>query len=290
MNAILKDERPRSMGTMFKSFARQLVPRSLWAKLRTWRLRRSLSAFTPYVVENTYCGVPLKIRIADPLAQGWYNGPWGASTEIDLLRRGSLREGAIVFDLGAHQGVVAMVLASIVGPAGKVVAVEALPHNAKACSDNVELNGFTNLQVEAAAVADRPGTVELGTDLDAQVKNEATTITTICVPAVTIDQLAERHGSPEVLFIDVEGYECHALRGAPSTMTRRPDCFIEIHRGCGLELAGGSVDEIFERLPESAYTRFAWNEAHPTPVEVRSPADCPAGRFFLAALRRSAGT
>jgi hypothetical protein len=39
---------------------------------------------------------------------------------------------------------------------------------------------------------------------------------------------------PDILFIDVEGFEVHALKGATHTLQGRPDCFIEVHVGCGL--------------------------------------------------------
>ena len=138
-----------------------------------------------------------------------------------------------------------MILAHHVGPSGQVVAVEALPHNARLAAVNRDLNGFAQVHVEAAAVADRPGELEIAMDLDAHVKHAATDIGTVRVPAVTVDELAEWHGPPDVLFIDVEGYECHALRGAARTLERRPDCYVEVHGGCGLEQAGGSVGQIF---------------------------------------------
>ena len=177
-----------------------------------------LANFTPYTAEHTYAGVGLKVRIADTLAQGWYDHDWGPLPEIDLLRQGALHPGARVLDLGAHQGVVAMILAHHVGPSGQVVAVEALPHNARMAEVNRDLNGFGQIRVEAAAVSDQPGELEISTGLNGQVRNAATDIGTTRVPAVTVDGLAERHGPPGVLFIDVEGYECHALRGAARTL------------------------------------------------------------------------
>jgi FkbM family methyltransferase len=269
-----------------KRVVRCLVPRWLWSRLRTWKQRRKLAGFRPYNVEHCYAGVRLKVYLADPLAQGWYDHDWGALPEVDLLRQGALTPGARVFDLGAHQGVVAMVLAHHVGPSGQVVAVEALPHNASVCEINWDLNGLGQIRVEAAAVSDRPGELEVGDGLNGQVQNATTDIATVRVPAVTVDELADRYGPPDALFIDVEGYECHALRGAARTLTSRPDCYIEVHGGCGLELAGGSVAEVFEHLPAAVYEFLAWTEPAPTPVAVRGPEECPPGRFFLVARRR----
>ena len=271
---------------MLKTLLRRAAPRWLWTRLRTWKMRRVLADFRPDTAEHAYAGIRLKVRIADPLAQGWYDHDWGPLPEIDLLRQGALAPGARVFDLGAHQGVVALVLARHVGPSGVVVAVEALPHNAGVAEINRDLNGFAQVRVEAAAVSDRPGELEIATGLNGQVRHAATDIETVRVPAVTIDGLAERHGPPDVLFIDVEGYECHALRGAARTLQSRPDCYVEVHGGCGLEQAGGSVAEVFRHLPAADYEFDAWTEERPTPAAVGGPADCPPGRFFLVARRR----
>jgi FkbM family methyltransferase len=270
---------------MIKRLAHRLAPRWLWRRLRGWRMRRMLAAFRPYTVEHSYGGVALKLRIADPLARGWYDRDWDPLPEVALLRRSGLGPGACVFDLGAHQGVVAMILANVVGPGGQVVAVEALPHNARACRTNVDLNGLAQVRTVAAAVADRSGELNIALDLDAQVEHTATSTSCVRVAAVTVDGLAERYGPPDVLFIDVEGYECHALRGARRTLERHPACFVEVHVGCGLEPAGGSVAEIFQHLSAAGHDFFAWTEQRPTPAPVRGPDEVPPGRFFLAAVR-----
>jgi FkbM family methyltransferase len=268
---------------MIKDLARRLTPRWLWSRLRTWKQHRTMAGFVPYTVEHTYAGLRLKVHIADPMAQGWYDHEWGKLVEIELLRAGRLRQGARVFDLGAHQGLVAMLLAHEVGATGQVVAIEALPHNAHVCRVNQELNGTAHVLVEAAAVAERPGQVDVCIDLNAQLKTSRTNIATVRVPAVTVDELTERYGPPDVLFVDVEGYECQVLRGAARTLNRRPDCFLEVHGGCGLEQFGGSVAELFAHLPTAAYDFLAWSEDARAPVAVAGAAECPPGRFFLVA-------
>jgi FkbM family methyltransferase len=247
-----------------------------------------VAGFLPYVVEHDYAGVRLKVRIADPLAQGWYDHPWQPMPEVDLLRSNGLVPGARVFDVGAHQGVVALILAHHVGSDGEVVAVEALPHNARMCEANRDLNDVRQLRVEAAAIADRSGSLEVTLDLNAHVGRRTSTITTVRVPAVTIDDLGEKYGQPDVLFIDVEGYECHALRGAQRVLSRSPACYVEIHRGCGLESSGGSLAGVFEFFPAERYRLRVWSDADHAPREAVGPLDCPSGgRVYLVAVRRT---
>src|SRR6516165_11386925 len=68
-------------------------------------------------------------HIADPLARGWYDHDWDRLGEIDMLGANGLRGDCRVFDLGAHQNVVAMMWAKEVGPSGTVISVEASRHN-----------------------------------------------------------------------------------------------------------------------------------------------------------------
>ena len=74
---------------------------------------------------HNYGAGTLKVLLVDPLSEGWYDVDWAELPEIAALRNSLLRPGARVFDLGAHQGVVAMMLAREVGERGLIVAVEA---------------------------------------------------------------------------------------------------------------------------------------------------------------------
>jgi hypothetical protein len=105
------------------------------------------------------------------------------------------------------------------------------------------------------------------------------------VLGVTIDELAACHGRPDVLFIDVEGYECHALRGARNTLASHPDCFVEVHSGEGLEKYGGSESEVASFFPEAVYelSYYIENLHGLRPVSAR---ELPKGeRFHLLAIK-----
>jgi FkbM family methyltransferase len=269
---------------------KQLVMRGLppgvagW--LRAWRVRRMIAAYSPRVVRHTFGSGPLSVYLSDPLAQGWYDHDWSELPEITWLRRTRLRAGARVFDLGAHQGVVAMMLAREVGPTGQVVAVEANPHNAETASRNGRLNGMDALTIVQAAVSDRSGRLTFNQGLNGQLDDGTGAGGRILVNALTIDELAVRFGPPDVLFIDVEGCECRALAGASAVLLARPDVFVEVHVGCGLEKFGGSVADVCAFFPEEHYQLFGRAEQDadfrplvPTDVLTRD-------RFFLLALAK----
>jgi hypothetical protein len=87
------------------------------------------------------------------------------------------------------------------------------------------------------------------------------------------------------LFIDVEGYEVEALRGAVKTLATGPDCFVEVHVGAGLERFGGSVADLLRFFPKEQFTLHVHSESHRQPVLLASaPVELLKTRFFLTAV------
>lgn len=270
-----------------KGLIGRLLPSRLRGCIRTWRLKALVRGFSPRIVRHSYGGHELQIQLADPLSVGWYDKGWPVLNEIRFLRSHSLRPGATVFDIGAHQGVVALMLSREVAAHGKVVAIEASPHNAAAAEVNVRLNQAANLVVRCAAISDRPGRLTFNQGLNGQVDDGSGAWGRAEVLALTIDQLTEEYGPPDLLFIDIEGFECQALRGAAATLSRyHPDCFIEVHIGAGLERFG-SINELLDHFPSELYKLYYLpDEKHfaspipATPDELRSVDE----RFFLLAV------
>jgi len=204
-----------------KAQIKQLLPSRLWAKLRLVRQYYMLRRYPRRLAQHTYGGVPLTVYLADPLAEGWYDHDWPELPEIALLAQHSLKPGARVFDLGAHQAVVALMLAHQIEPMGMVVAVEANPHKVAIADKNRELNQAENLRIIHAAIAEASGSLVFNQGLDGQVDSGTGEWGRTVVNALTIDDLTRDYGPPNVIFIDIEGYESKALEGARESLAGR---------------------------------------------------------------------
>jgi FkbM family methyltransferase len=271
---------------VIKELSRTLLPSRVWTSLRVARINWGINHYQAREVTHFYGGSPLRIHLADPMAQGWYDHDWPELNEIALLKRNRLKPGARVFDLGAHQCVVALMLANAVGPEGVVIALEASPHNAAVGLRNQKLNQTGNLHILNAAVAETSGRLTFNKGLNGQVDDGSGEWGSVEVDAFSVDALSARYGFPDVLFIDVEGFECQALRGAPETLARQPDCFVEVHVGAGLEKFGGSAEAVISFFTRSMYDIFVASEDHPEFVPLTPGTGLLLTRFFLLAISR----
>ena len=258
-----------------------------WRILNHWNQKLAIFRFRKKVVEHTYCGEKLRVSIEDGLGQGWYDRDWGMMVEIGLLTGSRLKSGAVVFDLGAHQGVVAMILARKVGQNGKVVAAEPIPHNFAVMGRNIELNQLTNICPIQAAIGKKVGTLEFSSGLNGSAAVVSKYGLTQIVPMVTINSLVEKFGKPDVVFLDVEGFEALALCSAQLAFHGNCDFFVEVHVGAGLEKAGSSAGEILNYFPPTAFECHVHHDGGMNPIKLEEAgSDFFKTRFFLTALAK----
>lgn len=79
-------------------------------------------------------------RVWEPVITAWF--------------RATLRSGDVVVDVGANIGYYTTLAARLVGPSGRVIAIEPFPETFQALKENVERNGLTNVYLVNAAVGD----------------------------------------------------------------------------------------------------------------------------------------
>ncbi len=270
---------------MLKAIAKKVLPQPVWAFLRSQRIQQNKNSFQNKIRSGVYCGHKLSVSLEDPLASGWYSQDWKNLKEIDFLKSYRLKTGAKVFDLGAHQSVVAMVIAKEVGPQGHVLAVEANKHNHRVGEKNKELNHLKQLTLIHGAVAEKAGTIDFSDDFNGAVKNKKTTSLSTSVLAFSIDDLIKDHFTPDVIFMDIEGFESHALKGAKNALQGPTDWFIEVHGPERIGRFGGSVEEVISPFLAGDYELFmAPDDGDFIPFDQKSP--LLKDRFFLIAHKK----
>lgn len=173
-----------------------------------------------------------------------------------------VRRGGEMIDVGAFIGLYALGAAVRVGPAGRVIAIEASPPSARRLRANVRANRLGGvIRVVEAVCSDRPGELvsfyasQDGGMTDSAVAGDDPGLSALRLPTITIDALVrDLDLRPDVIKIDVEGYEDLVLRGASDTLRRfHPVVFVECHPD---QLAKRSiaVANIVQQLAESDFT------------------------------------
>ncbi|MBL9037736.1 MAG: FkbM family methyltransferase, partial [Archangium sp.] len=157
-------------------------------------------------------------------------GEW-AQSEIDFLST-LVSLGDTVVDVGANVGTHTTAFAHMVGPAGKVVAIEPQPAIFELLQNNVEQNGLRTVEMHACAISDSAGTHELAIPDYGRRHNSgvASLVTTqnssIVVPTKRLDDMGLERVA--LLKLDVEGWEHQALLGASALIRRdRPSIYAE---------------------------------------------------------------
>lgn len=131
-----------------------------------------------------------------------------------------IRNGDIVFDIGANHGIYAETFSSL---GAHVIAVEPNP----ALCDKLSLIARSrDVVVERCAVGEAPGKAKMRLyDIDAlgtisteqslsSISQGARLQGEIEVEVVTLDQLVGKHGKPSFVKVDAEGYDEKVLHGA----------------------------------------------------------------------------
>src|SRR5262245_24481717 len=114
-----------------RAFLRNHAPAALYRAYRRARIQGLTAGYKPRTVTHRYGETVLTLRLADPLAEGWYDHDWLEPHELALVRH--VLPGALVFDIGAHQAVHALMMAA---HGARVIAVEASAHNAAVAAEN----------------------------------------------------------------------------------------------------------------------------------------------------------
>jgi FkbM family methyltransferase len=259
------------------TLAKTYLPAPVTDVVRLAKYYLEIWTFPKQIVRHRYGPDQLNIHIQDRVAKEWYDKDWELPHEIEFLRRHGLDRGALVFDLGAHQCLVAIMLAKQVTPTGRVFAVEANSHNVRVAKDNIELNRIPNVDVTHAMISSLAGQDRAANSFNSS--RDGSAIAGQVVDTLTIDDLARREGRPNVVYMDIEGFEIEALKGASETLFLPCTWFVELHGDAVLMRYGSLNRDILRFFPPARFVAFLCreDESEFQPLLGEPPAD----RCFL---------
>jgi FkbM family methyltransferase len=176
-----------------------------------------------------------------------------------------------LFDVGAHKALFALVFCAI-NENNHAVAYEPSPSLSATAKHLSRINGYeTRLDLQPSAIGDASRTVAASVDPTGFISfgNADESFDKFEVQITTIDDECKRLGlSPDILKIDIEGYEYEALQGASDLLKfRKPVICLELHLDI-LEQRGIDPRLICDQLTKNGYRFFSCLGQQMSPQEV----------------------
>lgn len=197
---------------------------------------------------------------------------WSDPTSADEMRQfvEVARRHTVFADVGAHFGVFSTVFA-LVAAGGRALAYEPVVTSSAILLAHAQLNDVSDrVEVvqaalgasagEARAILDPAGFAAFGRSSTGPGER---------FEMRTLDGEVERTGvSPDLLKIDVEGFELEVLRGGARLLRGcRPFLFLELHLDA-IEARGGRPTDVVDELVNAGYSEFRINGSRVRPRRV----------------------
>jgi len=199
---------------------------------------------------------PWELRALEP------SGDFGREKNILELLISRVRPGEVVLDVGSNLGIFTILLAKKVGQSGRVIAVEPGKKIFLHFQENVKLNNLKNITSFNLALGNKEEETKLflgqvaGASSMAYKPDGSEGFEIIKVK--TADQLIKENNLPipNVVKIDVEGFEYNVIKGMSSTLNN-PECRMiccEIHTQMLPD--GVSAEKIIDLLKSLGFNKI----------------------------------
>jgi FkbM family methyltransferase len=168
------------------------------------------------------------------------------------LLKNILSAGAVVVDAGANIGIYSQFLSRCVGPTGVVHSFEPSPENFRRLQSATR--NLVNIRLSQAAVGECSGRSKLYLSDHLNVDHrtystEAESRQSVPVNIVALDDYFKPGERVDLIKMDIQGYELHALRGANRVLTDNPSAKLLLELWpYGLKQAGAGWLELLDIL------------------------------------------
>lgn len=242
-----------------------------WPRLSSWvglpiRHQAQWASRPPRTITGKTHGLRMVLHMQDWSERLTYFLGRYYELPVELLIRALARRGETYIDVGGNIGMETLTGAACVGPQGRIHTFEPNPRMAARIREMVALNGLTNVTVHSVGLSDEAADLTLtvvdeanGWSTFARLVEKDATLTYREVSAKVVradDALPKDIAGPVTVKIDVEGFECHALRGMAGLVGRCfPAIITEVDERL-LRMAGSSAAELFGILQGWGYVGF----------------------------------
>src|SRR5436190_20383094 len=175
--------------------------------------------------------------------------------ERELLKQ-ILFPGAVVVDVGANIGIYSEFLSRYVGPTGLVHSFEPSPDNFRRL--RVATRNLSNVRLSQAAVGERSGESKLYISNKLNVDHRVYRVDkdsrrAIPTEMVTLNDYFKPGQRVDLIKIDIQGYELHALRGANRVLADNPNAKLLLEFWpYGLKQAGANWVDLIAALEQKS--------------------------------------
>ncbi len=201
-----------------------------------------------------------------------------------------LSPGDVVVDAGANIGVYSRFLAKCVGPNGAVHSFEPSPENFARLREVTR--NLRNVRANQLAVGEKTGEQLLHISGTLNVDHrtyppEGESRRTLPVRSTRLDDYFEPKARVDLIKLDIQGYELHALRGARRVLSDNPAIKLLVEFWpFGLRAAGSSPEALLALLEQYGFTVFALRKGEPNERIPSEPYHFGEMTFFNIFARR----
>ncbi len=236
-----------------------------WRGAWRFRLAERVVAFrfasSGNFVTTTRFGFPIEVRKNDGIGHALHF--YGClNPQLESVIEAEVKPGDCALDLGANIGGITLLLAQLVGPKGRVFAVEPMSANAELLTSNVHRSGSSSIvTIEHRAAGRAPEHRKLF--FDAATRNwgaislhDQSGSGAEDIEIEPLDAMWNRWGRPQLALVkmDVEGFEMDVVAGAQELLAVAPPrvWVVEFNPDHGAQQAG-----LWEAFTSRGYAAFS---------------------------------
>lgn len=175
-----------------------------------------------------------------------------------LMNSGVIKQNDTVLDIGANIGYYVLVESQLVGSGGIVYAIEPVEGNYRMLQRNLHLNKSTNVSTYQLAFGDRNEHAEIFVSNKSNlcaISKEAVggeVLGIQDVRMVTVDDFLVGKKPPNLVRMDVEGFEYEIIKGMKQTLKGKTNILLELHAQPDY-LKPEKLDELLQILEDNDY-------------------------------------